>query len=190
MDSTGLSIVGEGEWAAANHGGKGKRGWKKLHLGVDTAGVIVAQSLTEGSADDAREGIKLLQSVERKVRSFTGDGTYDSAAVYRAAKARGAKVVVSPSRKATASTKRRPPLPERDRAIRRIRRVGRQRWKRESGYHRQGRVENTFFRFKAIIRGRLRARNADAQGTEALFACNVLNGTFELGRPRSVAIRP
>ena len=34
VDSTGLSIVGEGEWAAAKHGGKGKRGWKKLHLGV------------------------------------------------------------------------------------------------------------------------------------------------------------
>ena len=28
VDSTGLSIVGEGEWAAAKHGGKGKRGWK------------------------------------------------------------------------------------------------------------------------------------------------------------------
>ena len=26
VDSTGLSIVGEGEWAAAKHGGKGKRG--------------------------------------------------------------------------------------------------------------------------------------------------------------------
>ena len=26
VDSTGLSIVGEGEWAAAKHGGRGKRG--------------------------------------------------------------------------------------------------------------------------------------------------------------------
>jgi len=38
VDSTGLSIVGEGEWAAAEHGGSGKRGWKKLHLGVDRSG--------------------------------------------------------------------------------------------------------------------------------------------------------
>ncbi len=45
VDSTGLSIVGEGEWAAAKHGGKGKRGWKKLYLGVDGSGVIVAQAL-------------------------------------------------------------------------------------------------------------------------------------------------
>ena len=45
VDSTGLSIVGEGEWAAAKHGGRGRRGWKKLHLGVDRSGVIVARAL-------------------------------------------------------------------------------------------------------------------------------------------------
>ena len=39
VDSTGLSIVGEGEWAAAKDGGRGRRGWKKLHLGVDRSGV-------------------------------------------------------------------------------------------------------------------------------------------------------
>ncbi len=47
VDSTGLSIVGEGEWAAAKHGGRGRRGWKTRHLGVDRSGVIVARALTE-----------------------------------------------------------------------------------------------------------------------------------------------
>ena len=165
-----------------------RRGWRKLHLGDDGAGVIVAQSLTDGSADDAGEGIQLLQSVGRKVRIFTADGAYDSSAIYKAAKARGAKVVVPPPRKATAPTRRKSPLPERDRTIRRIGKVGRRRWKKESGYHRQGHVENTFFRLKSIVGGRLRARHADAQATEALLACNVLNRMFKLGRPRSVAI--
>jgi hypothetical protein len=40
IDSSGLAIFGEGEWAAVKHGGKGIRGWKKLHLGVDGDGVI------------------------------------------------------------------------------------------------------------------------------------------------------
>jgi hypothetical protein len=31
VDSTGLSINGEGEWAAVKHGVRGKRAWKKLH---------------------------------------------------------------------------------------------------------------------------------------------------------------
>ncbi len=39
VDSTGLSIVGEGEWAASKYGGRGRRGWRKLHLGVDRSGV-------------------------------------------------------------------------------------------------------------------------------------------------------
>ncbi len=53
LDSTGLSIVGEGEWAAAKHGGRGRRGWKKLHLGVDRSGVILGHTLTEATVDDA-----------------------------------------------------------------------------------------------------------------------------------------
>ena len=31
LDSTGLSLVGAGEWAAAKHGGRGRHGWRKLH---------------------------------------------------------------------------------------------------------------------------------------------------------------
>ena len=46
LDSTGLSIVGAGEWVAAIHGGCGRRGWRKLHLGVDQSGVIRVHTLT------------------------------------------------------------------------------------------------------------------------------------------------
>ena len=37
VDSTGLSIVGEGEWTAAKHGCGGQSGWKKL-LSASTDG--------------------------------------------------------------------------------------------------------------------------------------------------------
>jgi len=78
----------------------------------------------------------------------------------------------------------------RDRTVARIREVGRRRWKKESGYHRQGTVENTFFRHKSIFGDRLRARASGAQEVDALIACNVLNRMFELGRTASVAIKP
>ena len=71
VDSTGLSVVGEGEWAAAKHGRRGKRGWKKLHLGVDRSGVIVAQALTDSTADDATTGIGLVEQVDGDVLSVT-----------------------------------------------------------------------------------------------------------------------
>ena len=64
VDSTGLSIVGEGEWAAAKHGGRGRRGWRTLQLGVDGSRVIVAGALTEPPADDAITGISLVDEVD------------------------------------------------------------------------------------------------------------------------------
>ena len=66
--------------------------------------------------------------------------------------------------------------------------IGRRRWKKESGYHRQGTVENAFFRYKSIVDDRLHARHPKAQEAEAVIACNILNRMFELGRPASVAI--
>ena len=103
VDSTGLSIGGEGEWAAATHGGRGTRGWKKLHLGVDRSGVIVTQALTEATVDDAAAGIALIRAAAGDVASITGDAAYDTVAFYEAAGARDATVVVPPTRTAKVS---------------------------------------------------------------------------------------
>ena len=71
VDSTGLSIVGEGEWAAVKHGGRGRRGWRKLHLGVDGSGAIVAYTLTDGNADDAATVLALIETVDGKISCVT-----------------------------------------------------------------------------------------------------------------------
>ncbi len=187
VDRTGLSIVGEGEWAAAKYGGHGKRGWKKLHLGVDRSGVIVVGALTDGDANDAKTAQGLIDEVQGDIASFTADAAYDTNAIYDAAAARGAKVVVPPVKTATRSRRRRSRSSARDRTIMRVKDIGRRRWKKESGYHRQARVENTFFRYKTIIGPGLRARHPEAQNTEALIACNILNRMTHLGMPESLA---
>ena len=187
VDSTGLSHLGEGEWAAAKHGGHGRRGWKKLHLGVDRSGVIVAHALTEATADDATTGITLISAVDGSLASVTADGAYDTIAFYETAAARGATVVVPPDKTAQVS-RRRPRSSARDRTITKMKRIGRRRWKKEVGYHRQARVENAFFRYKSIIGGALRARSSAGQGTEAVLACNILNQITALGRPVSYGI--
>jgi len=56
-DSTGLSIVGQGEWAVVKQEGSGKRTWKKLHFGVDRSGSIVAEVRTDGNADDSNTAL-------------------------------------------------------------------------------------------------------------------------------------
>jgi IS5 family transposase len=187
VDSTGLSMVGEGEWAAAKHGGRGTRGWKKLHLGVDAAGVIVAHALTGATVDDATTAIGLIAALDGDVASVTADTAYDTIAFYDAAGVRGARVVVPPAK--TASVSRRTPRSSaRDRTISAVNARGRRRWKRESGYYRQARVENGFFRYKSIISERLRARSRAGQESEAALACNILNRMTELGRPASYRI--
>ena len=189
IDSSGLAIVGEGEWAAAKHGGNGRRGWKKLHLGVDACGEIVAHVLTGSNVDDGTVGVEIIDDVSDGIQSVIADAAYDTRPIYEAAKAKGAEVVVPPSRKASTGRRGRR-CTARDRTIRRVKEIGRRQWKEDSGYHRQGRVENTFHRYKAIIGGRLRARVRGTQETEAVLACNVLNQMRPLGWPTSEKIVP
>ena len=187
VDSTGLSILGEGEWAAAKHGGHGKRGWKKLHLGVDRSGGIIAHALTEATVDDATTAIERIQRVDGCIASVTGDAAYDSIAFYSAASARGATVVVPPTKAARVS-RRRPRSSARDRTLQKVKAIGRRRCKKASGYYRQARVENAFFRYKSIIGDSLHARSSAGQGTEAVLACNILNQMTQRGRTMSYAI--
>ncbi len=74
---------------------------------------------------------------------------------------------------------------QRNDALRRIGKVGRQDWNRESGYRQQARVENLFGRYKHVLGEGLRARDPDAQSAEAMIGCHVLNRMLDLGRPES-----
>jgi IS5 family transposase len=187
LDSSGLSIVGAGEWAAAKHGGRGRRGWKKLHLGVARTGEILAHALTEATTDDATTGLDLIDAVDGDLVSIIADAAYDTVAIYETAGARGATVVVPPARTAKVS-RWGPRSRARDRTITNVQEIGRRQWKKESGDHRQARVENAFFRYKSIVGDRLRARSPAGQGSEAVLACNVLNRMTALGRPASYSI--
>ncbi|MGK0154570.1 MAG: hypothetical protein ACI9SE_001523 [Neolewinella sp.] len=133
IDGGGLAIFGEGDWVAVKHGGKGIRGWRKLRLGVDGDGVIVGRRLTNASIDDASVGVDLVGGVPGQVHRVTGDGAYDSRALYDAASSRGAKVVVPPVKTAQIGGRGGRGCRGRDRAVRRIRKVGRRQWKKGVG---------------------------------------------------------
>ena len=187
LDSTGLSLVGAGEWAAAKHGGRGRRGWRKLHRGVDQSGAILVHTLTEATGDDATTALDLLTAVQGPLVRITADAASDTVAVYETATARGATVVIPPARTANVSGHG-PRSPARDRTITVVKQLGRRRWKKTSGSHRQSRVENTFFRYTSIIGDGLRARSPTGQGSEVVLGCEILNRMTELGRPVSYRI--
>lgn len=191
VDSTGLQIRGQGPWANAKHGKKGTREWRKLHVGVDENGMIVAEKLTDSNVDDASVVPDLVGQApdDKNITRFTADGAFDQNSIYEMFAELGSRVVVPRIKTATPSKARTPGAKARNRTINRVQKVGRRRWRKETGYHKQGRAENTFYRYKQIIGGRLHARESRNQKTEARLACNILNRMLELGAPRSEAIR-
>ena len=188
VDSTGLQIVGEGPWAAAKHGTKGTRDWRKLHIGVDGRGFIVAHRLTGSRVDDAGVVGELLSQFSDQVERFTADGAYDKTAVYDLVTARGADVVVPPTKNARLSRSSAAGVRARNATVESVREFVLRAWKKQAGYHRQARVENAFYRYKQLSGGRLRGRNYAVQATEVGLAINVLNRRLELGAPRSEPI--
>ena len=146
--------------------------------------MIIGHTLTEATVDDATTGIGLIETLEADIGRVTADAAYDTFAFYHTTTARGATVVVPPNKTARVS-RRRPRSSARDRTIKKMKTLGRRRWKKETGYHQQARVENAFFRYKSMIGGGLRARSPGGRATEAVIACNILNQMTELGRPES-----
>ena len=157
-------------------------------MGVDANGVTVAEQLTDSTVDDSTVVPSLLDQVDDDIERFTADGAYDTWSIRDALAVRGATVVVPPSKKAVQSGWDSPAGRSRDAAINRIHEVGRRQWKKEAGYHQQGRAENTFFRYKQLLGCHLHARDPDGQKVEVRLGCNVLNRMLELGAARSIAI--
>ena len=76
--------------------------------------MIIAHALTEATVDDATTAIELIDAVDGGLASVTGDAAYDTIAFYEAAGARGATVVVPPTK--TARVSRRTTAVERSRS--------------------------------------------------------------------------
>ncbi len=191
VDSTGLKVLGDGEWHRRKHKTKSRRTWRKLHIGVDAAGFIVASVLTQSTAGDAAQMPRLLDQVDSQIDRVTGDGGYDTRGVYDAIAAHQderVRVVIPPRKGAVISGSSTHAAKLSNRNVAEIEELGRRRWKKESGHHQQGRVENTVFRYKRVLCGRLRAICAESQRREALIGCEVLNRMAELGMPESYAI--
>ena len=113
IDSAGLKILGDGEWHAHKHKTSNqRRSWRKLHLGIDGDGYIIASALTDRAADDACVEISLLKQIEGIAR-FTADGAYDSRPMYKALAAAGAsdiRIVIPPTKTATSGSAGQGPL--------------------------------------------------------------------------------
>jgi hypothetical protein len=84
IDSTGLHVLGAGEWHREKHGGQGRLTWRKLHLAGDlNTGEILASELTTTADGDASLVGPLLDQISAPIASVTADSANDGNPVYR-----------------------------------------------------------------------------------------------------------
>lgn len=201
VDSTGCKVYGEGEWKVRMHGVSKRRTWRKLHLGVDEqTGEIVAAVLSSNDVSDGEMLPLLLEQVEGPIAQLSGDGGYDQRACYEALQEReqeqhekqqqSLKVTIPPRRGARIwrHGNSKGQRLARDENLRQIRRVGRQKWKEQSGYHRRSLAETTVSRYKGMVGEKLQAREFSRQCSEAFVGVLMLNRMVGLGMPQSDAV--
>jgi hypothetical protein len=186
VDGTGLKVFGEGEWKVRQHGVSKRRTWRKVHLAVDQeTGYVRAAATTGNGVSDGQMLPALLEQVGHPICQVSADGGYDTRTCYEAIAGRGARAAIPPRHGARIwrhGNSRQERL-ARDENLRRIREVGRAKWKRESGYHRRSLVETAVFRLKTIFGAVLRARSEAAQDTETMLRLDALNQMTALGMP-------
>ncbi|MCK8787572.1 IS5 family transposase [Roseomonas sp. NAR14] len=191
VDSTGLKLGSPGEWLVEKHGGRTRRGWRNLHIGVDAdTGRIATALLTAHDADDASQIRPLLDQVACPVASLTADGAYDQDSVYVevAAQHPAAAVIIPPRADAVPSDTAKTAPTQRDQHLSSIARHGRMVWKTRSGYNFRALVEADIGRFKRVIGDGLRSRTDGRRATEVAIAIAALNRMLELGRPDYVRV--
>jgi hypothetical protein len=187
IDSTGLKVFGAGEWRSDAYRHPRRRTWRKLHLSINAhSQEIVAEMLTSKKCDDADLVPEILTQIQPPVAKLYGDGAYDKWKLYDIL-AREAILPVIPPRRGAAIKRHGNcagnPLP-RDEAVRGIRRLGRRRWKEQSGYHRRSLVETSMSRLKRAFGTRLKNKRFENQKTEARLRCKLLNRFTHLGLPQ------
>ena len=192
MDSTGAKVYGEGEWKVRQHGWSKHRTGRKIHLAVDErTGVIESCAMSTNSVDDAAMVGPLLDGVQGQIKKLAADGAYDRKKVYEQLKKRKIKGVIPPRKNARIKKhgNSRGRQLERDKAIRQIRKMGRKKWKKQSGYHRRSIAESSMFRLKSQFGEKLTSRDIVQQQVEVSIRCYVLNTMAEIGMPLAIKVR-
>lgn len=188
VDSTGIKVCGEGEWKVRMHGWGKHRTWKKLHIGFDekTKEILMGE-VTGNDTHDGEMLETILNGVPEDISQVSADGAYDKRKCYGVIAKRGAKATIPPQKNAKiwkhGNTKAQR-LP-RDENLRKIRKVGRKKWKIESGYHRRSISENGMFRVKTVFGDKVSARKFEGQRTQLLLRLRILNLMNTLGMPES-----
>ena len=190
VDSTGIKMMGEGEWKTRKHGASYRRQWRKVHIGIDAETLdIRAIEVTTNAIGDAPVLPDLLAQIseEERILSVGGDGAYDTKKCHAAIAARDAHAVIPVRRNGRPWKEDGPGAAARNEKLRAIKRLGRTIWKKWSGYHRRSLVETKMHCFK-LLGQRVAARTFDRQITELKVRAAILNRFSLIGTPNTIRV--
>lgn len=191
VDSTGLKVVGEGEWCVKQHGTHYQRTWRKIHLAVDARNLdILSCSISQSRIQDSDMLEPLLKKIDGQIDAVIGDGAYDAFKCYESITKRQARAIIPPRADARLSCETKyckkaaklNAIQQRDEAIEAIRERGKANWKEQSGYHQRSLAETTMYRLKTILGERLKAKNQGNQALEVAIKCQILNKMNQLNQ--------
>lgn len=199
VDSTGLKTKGEGEWKVRKHGAGYRRGWKKLHIGVDyNTQVITAHEVTSERVVDQEAVIPLLDQTTKNgsiVKQLIGDGAYNSHRLYQEIENKRSADLLSPPRKnAKLHVKFSTTHPGRggsggkyadfvdekgwethNQYLRDCIHLGWDEWKNRAGYHKRSLVETAMWRLKSAFSDKLKSKSESNVQVEIALRINLLN---------------
>src|SRR5277367_1964741 len=190
VDSTGIKMLGEGEWKTKKHGAEYRRQWRKVHLGIDAGTMeIRAIEITDNSIGDAPMLPELLGQIPatETIIAVSGDGAYDTKGCHAAIAARGAAAVIPTRKNAQYWKENTASARARNETLRATRYLGRTLWKKWSGYHRRSLVETKMRCFK-LLGERVMARDFDRQVAELQVRVAILNRFTRLGTPDTIRV--
>jgi hypothetical protein len=153
VDSTGIKMMGEGEWKTRKHGASRRRQWRKVHIGIDARTLdIRAIEVTTNAIGDAQTLPDLLVQIpaDETIVSVGGDGAYDTRDCHAAIAGRDAEPIIPVRRNGRPWTKDGPGVDARNETLHATKRLGRAIWKKWSGYHRRSLVETKMYCFKLL----------------------------------------
>lgn len=150
LDASGVKVTNRGEWIRRHGKGRQKKGWLKIHLGIDrNHQQTTALITTTERVGDVREGPRLTQRSANHVRARRAkpvkeyaDGAYDSRHTFDACNAEGIRPVIRP--RAGSSRKKRGGTMERPKRVREFERLGYDDWAGYLDYGYRWLIESKF----------------------------------------------
>lgn len=190
VDSTGIKMLGEGEWKSKKHGADYRRQWRKVHLGIDASTLeIRAIEVTDNATGNAPMLPCLLDQIaeDESIASVGGDGAYDTKLCHEAIAQRGAHAIIPTRKNAKPWKDRGLGAQARNAILAATHHLGRKIWKKWTGYYRRSLVETKMRCFK-LLGERVMARDFDRQVAELQIRAAILNRFTRLGTPTTVAM--